>query len=151
MTVATRSLTGIVTTDLAAVTRGRWVPSDEFGETLASGIGWLPANLSLTPFGTIASPNPWGSVGDLRIIPDPDARYRTSATGAETPFDIVIGNIVELDGARWPCCPSRPTKPCNRSSSSNYSSKSRPSKPRRTSGLTESAPKLSGVPQQARS
>lgn len=105
MTVATRPLTGIVTTDLAAVTRGRWVPTDRFEETLATGIGWLPANLSLTPFGTIASPNPWGSTGDLRVLPDPDARYRTSATGAETPFDIVMGDIAALDGTPWPCCP----------------------------------------------
>lgn len=105
MTVATRPLTGIVTTDLAAVTRGRWVPADKLEETLVSGIGWLPANLSLTPFGTIASPNPWGSAGDLRILPDPGARYRTSATGAETPFDIVMGDIAELDGTRWRCCP----------------------------------------------
>lgn len=100
-----RPLTAIVTTDLAAITRGRFVPADRLDAAMATGIGWLPANLALTPFSSIASPNPWGSTGDLRVLPDPDARYRTAATGAGTPFDMVMGDIVELDGAPWPCCP----------------------------------------------
>lgn len=98
-------LAAIVTTDLAAITRGRFVPADEVEAGLATGIGWLPANLALTAFGTIADGNPWGSSGDLRIIPDRAARYRTGATGAATAFDMVIGDIVGLDGAPWSCCP----------------------------------------------
>jgi glutamine synthetase len=39
------------------------------------------------------------------VLPDPAARYRTDATGAATPFDMVIGDIVELDGTPWSCCP----------------------------------------------
>ncbi|CAN7545141.1 glutamine synthetase family protein [Phenylobacterium sp. LjRoot225] len=98
-------LVAVVTTDLAAITRGRFVPADRVAAVLEGGVGWLPANLSLTAFGTIADPNPWGSKGDLRVLPDPAARYRTGATGAETPFDMIIGDIVELDGAPWSCCP----------------------------------------------
>lgn len=105
MSAGLRPLTAIVTTDLAAITRGRSIPTDRLDRSAETGIGWLPANLSLTAFGTIASPNPWGSTGDLRVIPDLAARYQTSATGAPTPFDIVMGDIVELDGSAWRCCP----------------------------------------------
>ena len=101
----TMALTGIVTTDLAAITRGRWIPAARYEAGDNTGIGWLPANLALTPFGGIAMPNPWGSTGDLRVVADRTARYRTVATGAATPFDIVMGDIVELDGSPWPCCP----------------------------------------------
>lgn len=97
-------LTGIVTTDFAAVTRGRFIASDTFEKTITTGVGWLQANLSLTPFNVIAHPNPWGSSGDLRLLPDPNARYRTSKTGSQTPFDMVPGNLVELDGSPWSCC-----------------------------------------------
>jgi len=97
-------LTGIVTTDIAAVTRGRFVASTAFEQTVAGGVGWLQANLSLTPFNVIAHPNPWGSSGDLRLLPDADASYRTTRTGSDTPFHIVFGNLVELDGSPWSCC-----------------------------------------------
>jgi glutamine synthetase len=97
-------LAGIATMDLAAVVRGRSIRADKL-DSADAGIGWLPANLSLTPFGTIVTPNPWGSAGDLRLVPDLRARYRTAATGATTAFDLVMGDILELDGKPWPCCP----------------------------------------------
>ena len=98
------SLATIVTTDLCAITRGRPVPSADLDRWAATGVGWVPANASLTVFGAIADPNPWGSSGDLRILPDVSARYRTVQTGAPTPFDMVMGDVVELDGAASPLC-----------------------------------------------
>ncbi|TPJ81936.1 glutamine synthetase [Mesorhizobium sp. B2-5-13] len=97
-------LVTIATTDLTAITRGRPVPASQLEKSVGSGVGWVPANLSLTPFGGIVADNPWGSAGDLRLIPDLDARYHTALTGSATPFDIVLGNLVELDGAPWIGC-----------------------------------------------
>ncbi len=98
-------LATIVTTDLCAITRGRPVPAADLDRWAASGVGWVPANASLTIFGFIAEPNPWGSSGDLRILPDLAARYRTVLTGAATAFDMVMGDVVEIDGSSWPLCP----------------------------------------------
>lgn len=98
------ALTGIVTTDIGAVTRGRFITKEKFESGVSGGVGWLQANLSLTPFNVIAHPNPWGSSGDLRLLPDPAARYTTANTGSATPFDMVAGNLVELDGSPWSCC-----------------------------------------------
>lgn len=97
-------LAAIVTTDLAAITRGRSVAASRLDKIAATGVGWLQANLSLTPFNSIADSNPWGSSGDLRLIPDLAARFRTSLTGAATPFDMVVGNLAELDGSPWLGC-----------------------------------------------
>lgn len=97
-------LVAVATTDLAAITRGRFVAAKDLERISRHGIGWLPANICLTPFNSIASPNPWGARGDLRVLPDSKARYRTSHTGNATPFDIVFGNIVALDGSPWSCC-----------------------------------------------
>lgn len=93
----------VATTDFAAITRGRAMAADRVTSALG-GIGWLPANLALTPFDSIASPNPWGSFGDLRVRPDLSARFSTGATGSATPFDLVLGDIVELDGRPWRGC-----------------------------------------------
>lgn len=104
MTSTVEPLVAIVTTDLVAVTRGRSVTASRLEKLADTGIGWLQANISLTPFNSIADPNPWGSSGDLRLLPDQDARYRTTLTGATTAFDMVPGNIVELDGSPWLGC-----------------------------------------------
>jgi glutamine synthetase len=97
-------LVAVVTTDLAAITRGRFVAARNLEHIAGSGIGWLQANISLTAFNSIADPNPWGARGDLRVRPDLKARYRSTATGSPTPFDMVFGDIVELDGSPWNCC-----------------------------------------------
>jgi glutamine synthetase len=104
MTISVEHLVTIATTDLAAITRGRPVPASQLDKAVVSGVGWVPANLSLTPFGTVVTPNPWGSSGDLRLIPDLSARYRTELTGSATPFDVALGNLVELDGTPWVGC-----------------------------------------------
>lgn len=98
-------LTGVVTTDLAAITRGRFIPECSVEDIKETGIGWIPANLSLSALNMLATPNIWHSSGDLRLIPDQNARYRSHATGSETPFDMLIGDLVELDGIPWIACP----------------------------------------------
>ena len=104
MTAAPEGLVAIVTTDICAITRGRSVVESKLEKIAATGVGWLQANLSLTPFNSIAHPNPWGSSGDLRLIPDLKARFRTVRTGSVTPFDMVPGNLMELEGTPWLAC-----------------------------------------------
>ncbi|MBZ9674504.1 glutamine synthetase family protein [Mesorhizobium sp. ES1-1] len=104
MTSIVEPLVAVVTTDLSAVTRGRFVAESKLQKSAATGVGWLHANLSMTPFNSIVDPNPWGSSGDLRLIPDLKARFRTTHTGSATPFDMVAGDIVELDGSAWLGC-----------------------------------------------
>jgi glutamine synthetase len=103
--VSTRrvALASLVTTDLSGLTRGRPVPAERLASPKTS-VGWVPANLSLTPFDVIADPNPWGSRGDLRLLPDPAARFRVAGWRAATPFDMVACDIVESDGAPWSGC-----------------------------------------------
>ncbi|MCX5512785.1 glutamine synthetase [Kaistia algarum] len=97
-------LVNIVTTDLAAITRGRPATEARLASAAQTGVGWVPANLCLTPFNTISDPNPWGSSGDLRILADLGARYTTASTGSATALDLVMGDIVELDGTPGDGC-----------------------------------------------
>ena len=70
----------VATCDLAGQVRGRATPAALAEHTLRSGVGWVPANLALSCFGELAEDNVFGSVGDLRLIPDP-------ATGIDLPAD----------------------------------------------------------------
>jgi len=104
-TIEPAALTTLVTTDYSGVTRGRSMPTAAFEADPGATLGWVPANQSLTPFDAIDSENPWGSDGDLRLMPDRAARYRTLLPGAATALDVVMSDVVELDGTPWLACP----------------------------------------------
>lgn len=94
-----------ITTDYAGITRGRSIPVADYQPGRPKSVGWVPANMSLTPFDRIADPNPWGSAGDLRLLGDDSARYRVELPGAASPTDVIFSDITELDGTPWPLCP----------------------------------------------
>lgn len=98
-------LVSLVTCDLGAIVRGRAVLASELEEPLAIGVGWVPANHALTPLGPMADPSPFSSTGDLRLMPDPQTRTRVGAGPGETALELLLCDIVELDGRPWPCCP----------------------------------------------
>ncbi len=100
-------LVAVACCDLGAVVRGRSLPDDQLEEALAAGVGWVPANQALTPLGGLAEPNPFGSTGDLRLLPDASTRVRVEGAGQTPPLELMLCDLVELDGRPWECCPRR--------------------------------------------
>lgn len=93
-------LTFIATCDLVALTRGRSLRSDELAVRRRTGVGWVPADLALTTFGDIADPNPFGSLGDIRLIPD-GASAMLPAIAGRPGTELILASIVEPDGTPW--------------------------------------------------
>ena len=100
-------LLAFVCCDLGAIVRGRALPASELGARLDSGVGWTPANQALTPLGALAEPNPFGSVGDVRLIADPDTRVRVQAGPGESALEFMLCDIAQTGGEPWDCCPRR--------------------------------------------
>ena len=98
-------LTGFMYCDLAGIVRGRLLAAADVEARLTSGVGWVPANISLTPFGSIAEPNPHGSVGDVRLRPDPATRVRVAVSEDVSELDFFLCDVVRTDGRPWECCP----------------------------------------------
>ncbi len=92
-------------TDLSAISRGRSVAAGDLADRLPVGAGWVPANAALTPFGGIADTHPWGSVGDVRLLPDPATEVRVSDLPGVSPLHFFQCDVVNLDGTGWPACP----------------------------------------------
>lgn len=122
--MSSSELVALVCCDLGGIVRGRSLPTAELGETLRAGVGWVPANHSLTPHGPLAARTPFDSTGDLRLLPDPDTHVRVEAhdTGSgprvggpaggppyptANALELVLCDIVETDGTPWECCPRR--------------------------------------------
>jgi glutamine synthetase len=98
-------LTGFLYCDLAGIVRGRLLPSANVEQRLASGAGWVPANLSLTPFGALAELDPHGPTGDVRLAPDPGSRVNVELGEDVPPLDFFLCDVVGTDGRSWECCP----------------------------------------------
>src|SRR6478672_7748868 len=103
-------LVALVCCDLGGIVRGRTVTAGTLAEHVRRGIGWVPANHALTPLGPVAEDNPFGSTGDLRLLPDPETRVRVEPrdSAREQPgaaLELMLCDIVELDGQPWECCP----------------------------------------------
>jgi glutamine synthetase len=103
--VSDRDLAMLLTNDLAGITRGRAFPAAHLDERRRDGVGWVPANLAITPFGVIAGDNPFGPLGDLRLMPDPDgAVVRMAGVNGKPDLQVMLCDIRETDGSDWPGC-----------------------------------------------
>ncbi|MET7337585.1 glutamine synthetase family protein [Nonomuraea sp. NPDC005650] len=95
----------VATCDLAAQVRGRAVPASRLAQTLRTGVGWVPADLALDCFGGLAPGHAFGSVGDLRLIPDPAASLDIPADGDVPGTRVYLAGQTGMDGSPWPGCP----------------------------------------------
>jgi glutamine synthetase len=103
--MTSRDLTIFVTNDLSGICRGRAFPSRDLGQRMEAGVGWVPANLALSPFGDIGE-NPFGPLGDLRLQADYNSDgFRLSGFGNEPGLQTFLCDIVETDGKGWGGCP----------------------------------------------
>ena len=96
------ALTWLVHTDLAAMTRGRAIT--DYDPDGAQSVGWVPADLGLDPFGALVD-NPWGPVGDLRLVPDPATLVHVQGTPEASAMNFVLCTATDLEGKPWRSCP----------------------------------------------
>ena len=68
------------------------------------GVGWTHSNLMQTAFGPILD-TPFGTAGDLMIVPDPAAEVRVDFDDGSAPEHFFLGDIRNTDGTPWECCP----------------------------------------------
>jgi glutamine synthetase len=105
--VSASELCSLVCCDLGAIVRGRSLASSELHNQLAAGVSWVPANHALTPLGGLADDSPFGSVGDLRLLPDARTHVRVEGDDRSSALELLLCDIVQSDGERWECCPRR--------------------------------------------
>jgi glutamine synthetase len=103
MTLPSEQLTFVGTTDLAGLLRGKAFPTADWDTRSRKGVGWTPTNVQITCFEVLAE-SPFGALGDLALVPDPETRFQLPALGARPALDFALGDIVSLEGAPWGYC-----------------------------------------------
>lgn len=92
------------TCDIAGHVRGKGFPAREIDARRRKGVGWTHSNLMQTAFGPIWD-TPFGTAGDLMIVPDPNAEVRVDFGDGSAPEHFFLGDIRNTDGSPWECCP----------------------------------------------
>lgn len=95
------TLVFVGTSDIAGIVRGKSFPESEWDKRLASGVGWTPTNVQITCFDSI-SDSPFGSLGDLALVPDPTTHFKLE--GDTAPLSFMLGDIRSLEGEPWDFC-----------------------------------------------
>ena len=94
----------VATCDISGHVRGKVFPARELPGRLQKGIGWTGSNLMMSPAGPIWD-TPFGTAGDLMIVPDPAAEVRVDFADGSAPEHFFLGDIRTTDGKPWECCP----------------------------------------------
>ena len=92
------------TCDIAGHVRGKGFPAREIDARRRKGVGWTHSNLMQTAFGPILD-TPFGTAGDLMIVPDPAAEVRVDFGDGSAVEHFILGDIRNTDGSPWECCP----------------------------------------------
>ena len=94
----------VATCDISGLVRGKGFPARELPARLTKGVGWTGSNLMMSPFGPIWD-TPFGTAGDLMIVPDPAVEVRVDFTDGSAIEHFFLGDICTTEGAYWECCP----------------------------------------------
>ncbi len=93
----------IGTCDLAGLVRGKSFPAADLPGRMAQGVGITHSNLLLSVFGPIYD-SPFGTQGDLMLVPDAATETAIPALGAPD-IRLLLGDFHNIDGTPWDCCP----------------------------------------------
>ena len=94
----------VATCDISGHVRGKGFPARELPGRLNKGVGWTGSNLMMSPAGPIWD-TPFGTAGDLMIVPDPAAEVRVDFADGSAVEHFFLGDICTTDGKPWECCP----------------------------------------------
>lgn len=94
----------VATCDIAGQVRGKAFPVTDLDARRGKGVGWTHSNIMQTAFGPILD-TPFGTAGDLMIVPDAEATVRVDFTDGSAAEHFALGDIRNTDGTPWECCP----------------------------------------------
>jgi glutamine synthetase len=94
----------VCTCEIAGRVRGKGFPAANRAQRMKTGVGWIGTNTMISCFGPIGD-TPFGALGDLILVPDEATEVRVDFGPDDAPEHFFLGDIREIDGTPWACCP----------------------------------------------
>ena len=96
--------------DLSGIFRGKSFGVHRREIALREGLIWPPANIVISPFGSLPPDSPFGPMGEIRLRAVEESRFRLPA-GASTPeLDVYLADIYDIGDTPWDACPRNALK-----------------------------------------
>lgn len=95
----------LVNLELNAVMRGRPFPIERLDAVLGEGLPWVPANSCISAVNTIPPDNPFGPVGETRLVAIPGPAMILPAREDRPAMALHLAEIRHHDGTFWEACP----------------------------------------------
>jgi len=90
--------------ELSAVFRGRSVPIERLEQALKSGLPWVPTNVCISASNSIPPDNPFGPMGETRLVADTKRHMTLPARGERPATAVYLADITQHDGTFWEAC-----------------------------------------------
>src|SRR5262249_54469206 len=94
----------IAACDISGLARGKGFPARGLPLPRKMGVGWTGSNSMSSPLGPRWA-TPFGTAGDFMIVPDPAVEVRVDFGDGSAIEHFFLGDICNIDGTAWECCP----------------------------------------------
>ncbi|MEM6762819.1 MAG: glutamine synthetase, partial [Pseudomonadota bacterium] len=94
----------IANLELSAVMRGRSFPIERLDDVMEGGLPWVPTNSCLSSVNTIPPDNPFGPMGETKIVAAPETRMVLPAREDRPAMAVYLCDILHHDRTFWEGC-----------------------------------------------
>ena len=96
--------------DLSGIFRGKSFGAHRRDVALKDGLVWPPANIMISPLGTLPPDSPFGSMGEIRLRAVEDSCFRLAASASTPAMDVYLADIYNTADTPWDACPRNALK-----------------------------------------
>ncbi|MGB9143941.1 MAG: glutamine synthetase family protein [Aestuariivirga sp.] len=91
--------------DLSGIFRGKSIGAHRRDIALKEGLVWPPANIMISPLGSLPADSPFGPMGEIRLRAVDGSCFRLPAGPSTPEMDVYLADIHDIAGKPWEACP----------------------------------------------
>jgi glutamine synthetase len=104
------SLSMFALPDLSGIFRGKSFGPHRRDIALQEGLVWPPANIMISPFGSLPPDSPFGPMGEIHLRAVGDSCFRLPPSPSTPEMDVFLADIHDIAGTPWDACPRNALK-----------------------------------------
>ena len=91
--------------DLSGIFRGKSFGTHRRDIAMKEGLVWPPANIVISPLGSLPADSPFGPMGEIRLRAVEDSSFRLPAGPTTPEMDVYLADIHDIADRPWDACP----------------------------------------------